>query len=124
MRRLHPPVVVILVEVKLLGPVALIVCLVDYVQADAVAKLIEIRNIRVVARAHCVEIVLPDQNEVRQDSLVIHNGSGHRVGLMPVHAVESYRLAVQKDTVVPDADLSQADSLVDDLVRGLHYELV
>ena len=72
--------------------VRLDVRLVDDVEAELVAQVVEARVVRGVRRAHRVEAELLHEHEVGAHLLDRHDPTGVRIEVVPVDAAEQHRL--------------------------------
>ena len=84
--------------------------LVDKINAIAVAKLIPQRRLRVVARAHGVDIVLLHGADVFHHRLAIHYMSGTLVMFVQIHAMHFHGLSVHHKLAVLDFHLAESDA--------------
>ena len=124
MRQLHPLRIIVLLIAKRRRSVAFIVRFIDDVQAQGVAELVKIRDIRIVAGPHRVEIVGLDHFQVLPDLLHGHTRPCHRIGFVAVDAPEFNGGPVQEHHAVPDADFTEADIFRDRFVLCLQDQPV
>ena len=124
MRPAHALIVIILVERERSCAVALIICLVDDVEAHRVAELVEPWRIGIVAGAHSVEVAGLDHPQVLHGLVYSDDRAGDRVGLMPVDSSEGDRGAVQSKNEIPDLYAPEADLFGDDFTAGVHDQCV
>ena len=122
--QLHSLRIVVFPEIQRRRAVALIVRFVDHVESHAVVELVKIRDIRIVACPHRVEIVGLDHFQVSAYLFHGHACTRHRVGFMTVDSPEFDGGAVQEDHTVPDADLPEAHMFGDGLLRRFHDQPV
>ena len=92
--------------IKLPRTVAFIVRFIDDKKAIFVTELIKHRRVRIVAGADTVKIKPADHCQILFHPWNIDDIAGLRVGIMPVHAMESDPLPVHKDHIVLNADFS------------------
>ena len=104
--------------------VALDVRLGDHIEAVFAAQLQKPRGVRVVARAHRVDVVLLHQDQVALRLLAADRVAGHGVAVVAVHAAQLDLHAVEVEHAAADLDLREADLLLDDLVRRREAERV
>ena len=83
---------------------------IDDVQAVAVAQVVPRGLVRIMRCAHRVDVVSFHQRDVLEHALARDRASLIRIELMPVHALDLDRDAVDEELVVPDSDGSEAES--------------
>ena len=98
----------------------LIIRFVDYVQAHAVAELIEPGHIRIVAGAHGVEIVCFYHAQVLQCLVHTADRARDRVRFVAVDAPEGNGRTVQGQDTVFDFDFAETHLFGDDFAAGIH----
>ena len=98
-----------------IGSVRLHVRLALHVEPVAVAQVVEVGVVRIVRRAHGVEIALLHEEDVLPHLLARHGAAVDGRGVVAVHALELQRLAVEQDLArrrqphLAEADLARAD---------------
>ena len=101
-----------------------IVGLVNDQEAVLVTKLQEHGGVGVVAGADGVKVVLLDELEVALHMLHTDDRPGDRVGVMAVDPAELEGDPVEEHLIVLNADLSQADTVGDDLIRSFDHHRI
>ena len=95
--------------------VRLDVRLVDHVEAVAVAEVEPVRVVRVVRRAHGVDVELLHQPRVGLHQLAADRTSARVVVIVAVDAADLHRLAVHEQPAVANLDAAEADAAGDAL---------
>ena len=89
--------------------VGLDISLCNYVETVFVAELIPIAVVRIVAGAHCIDIVLLHNGNVLKHTLAAYHITSVRVNLVAVHTLEVNRLAVYEHKCSADFHFAEAD---------------
>ena len=89
--------------------VRLDISLCNYVETVFVAELVPIAVVRIVAGAHCVDIVLLHYGDVLKHTLAAYHITSVRVNLVAGHTLEVNRLAVYEHKCSADFNLAETD---------------
>jgi len=104
--------------------VRLDVRLVDDVQAEPVAELEPVRVVRIVRRAHGVDVELLHQLHVPLHQLPGDRASACVIVLVPVDPGDQHGLAVDEQLTVANLDVPEAERRRDGLAVGAELERV
>ena len=93
--------------------VRFLIRLVQHVNAQLLAQLVEIRRLRIVAGAHGVDVVALHNRHVAQNMLARRIRAGIAAALMHVHAAETNGFAVEQHDLVAHLDFAHAHAARD-----------
>ena len=74
--------------------------LVDHEEPELVEQIVVMRRVRVVAGAHAVHVVALHEQQIGSELLRRDRITGHRVAVVPVHAVDHNRPAIEQHGLV------------------------
>ena len=92
--------------------------LVDHVEAEFVAEVVEALVVRVVRAAHRVHVMALHQLEIAAHAVERDGAAAHVVPLVAVHADDRHRLTVHQQLVVAHDDRAEAHALRHHLANG------
>ncbi len=98
--------------------------LVDDVEAEPVAELEPVRVVRIVRRAHGVDVELLHQPHVPLHQLTGDCAAPRVVVIVPVDAGDEHRLAVDEQVAIANLDVAEAERGGDGLAAGVELERV
>jgi len=85
------------------------ITLVHHQQPELVTQIEESRVRRIVTSPHRVDVVLLHQDDIRPHRGLVEAAARLGMPLVPVHATELHRAAVEPDLPVPDLDAAEPD---------------
>ena len=103
---------------------ALVIRLADHVEAQPVIQIVEMRRVRVMAGADRVDVMLLHQLQIPHDLLLRDHRPGHRIRVMPVHAMQRDPLPVHPQHTALGRDLADADMIHNRLAGRLDHNRV
>ena len=121
---LSPSGLVVLFHVNIIGSVALIIRLVDHIEAKLVAELVKLRGVRVMAGADRIDVMLLHHLEILLHLTQADHKAGDRIAVVAVYTAElDFRSIDQYDSVLY-FDLPDSKAVCDDLLAALVYHRV
>ena len=103
---------------------ALVIRLADHVEAQPVIQIVEMRRVRIMAGTDRVDVMLLHQPQIAHDLLLRDHRTGHRIRVMPVHAMQRDPLPVHPQHAALGRDLADADMVHNRLAGRLNHDRV